>query len=214
MFQASVLSLGFSPDGQRLVATTGNLDASSISPFLAGRGLNVSDRRIQVFRVKDRKHLKDLKNPTDLTDVASVAGFSADGKRIFSASPNDGKLRVWNWDESDGANLGKEIMSIQVGPNYLDKNTQIDKGDTRQLTAVGFWPWGRVVTGYRHGGIKLWDLGTGKQIGPPLGWPSPSKTGDAYVTALAISPDGHHALAALSDSLIYLFKLPPPGARQ
>jgi WD40 repeat protein len=76
------------------------------------------------------------------------------------------------------------------------------------MISAAFWPWGRALTGHLDGGLLLWDMETGKEL---LHFKSPSSQAQAYATALAISPDGHHAVGAYNDGYVYLFRLPPPG---
>jgi WD40 repeat protein len=124
---------------------------------------------------------------------------------------------VWNTKDGDKEKPGKELEGSRIQAGNAVKVATLagrgktkrggDENDPKQMTCVAFWPWGRALTGYRHGGVALWDLNTGKELAK---FPSESNQNGAYASAVAISPDGHHGLAALTDGAVYLYRLPPP----
>ena len=190
------ISLSFSPDGRFLATSHGSLANMNI--------VNLGDKKINIYRYEDGRLMRQLDGHPK---AVSVAAYFADGKRLFSASPYDGTLRMWNVDEADKENFGTEIKKpIQAGKSATGVTNLYEAKDPEYLTAVAFWPWGRALTGQQDGGLVLWDLDTGER----RRFKSPSDQ-TTYATAVAISPDGHHALAAYTDRKIYLFRLPPPA---
>jgi serine/threonine-protein kinase len=191
-FDIPVVSLAFSLDGQYLATTNG--------PNPQG----AEARKIRLWRAGDGTPVRELPGHPS---AACWAAFFADGKRLFSASPVDGTLRVWGVDENDPEGLGKEVKkTIEAGEKW-PKARSNEPHSPREVTCITFWPWGRALTGYRFGGVTLWNLDTGEALAE---YPNPSAHADAMVAAVAISPDGHHALAALTDGAVYLYRLPPP----
>jgi WD40 repeat protein len=191
--------LSYSLDGRFLV--TSNSDPNN------QQTVDVAHKRLRVWDARDSRLVRELKGHDN---ALSVAAFFADGRRIFSASPSDGTLRVWNNDENDAANVGREQEEKRIRAGTPSPPGGRGAREPKQMTGFAFWPWGRALTGYRHGGFALWNLDTGQKL-----WEcsTPSDDADAYVIAAAISPDGHHALTALTDGKVYLYRLPPPAAR-
>jgi tRNA A-37 threonylcarbamoyl transferase component Bud32 len=128
---------------------------------------------------------------------ADQVAFSADGKQVFSASSAEETLRVWDRQKHE---VGWKLHSARTIP--------FGSGMAR-MTCCAFWPGGRALTGHSDGNVVLWDLEQAKEI-----WRHTHTTGKA--TAAALSPDGNHAVTALSDRVVYLYRLPAvralPGA--
>ncbi len=76
------------------------------------------------------------------------------------------------------------------------------------MVGLAFWPWGRALVARLDGSLQLWDVDTGKKVGNRI--ESLSENAHSFATAMAISPDGHHALVGYNDSNLYLYRLPPP----
>jgi len=123
--------------------------------------------------------------PAHMGGTDQVA-FSADGKQIYSTSSADDTIRIWNNDKET-----KESRKIVIAG---------------KMSRCAFWPGGRALTGHVDGTVVLWDLREGKEL-------TRFSHPNVQITALAISPDGHHALAAHSDRCVYLYRLPPPRAK-
>ena len=187
-----VVSLSFSLDGRYLAASHGSLANMNI--------VNTGDKKIVVYRYEDGGIERVLEGHPK---AVSAVAFFADGKRLFSASPYDGTLRVWKLED------GSEIKTIQAGASGTHLASFWEAKELNSMMTVAFWPWGRALTGHLDGSLVLWDLETGEK----LRFKSPSEEAQKYATSLAISPDGHHALAAYNDNHLYLFRLPPPKPR-
>ncbi len=145
------------------------------------------DKRV---RLRSLEHNHPDREITGHGGPVDQVAFSADGKRIFSASKADGTLRVWDNDKD----AGRELKQVPTG------------GNAAKMVCSAFWPGGRALTGHLDGSAVLWDLATGEEI---VRFPHPN----AKVTAVAISPDGNHAVAALTDRHVYLYRLPSSHAR-
>jgi serine/threonine protein kinase len=164
--RSSILSLAYSPDGKALAA-------------------GGEDKSLRLWLVEPKRAEHEFTGHAGPVDRVA---FSADGKRIFSASSADGTLRLWDNDKD----VGKKINQISMG------------ADTAKMACSALWPGGRALTGHLDGSIALWDLETGQEL-------KRFAHKGVAVTAVAISPDGQRAVAALSDRLVYLYPLPPPA---
>jgi WD40 repeat protein len=146
--------------------------------------------------------------------------FSADGKRFYSASrgdvtwgrlKGDGTVRVWNNDREPGKQEKRIDPALAADAGHRSDPSKRGKGfvpaAATPMSCVAFWPGGRALTGHMGGGVILWDLNSGKELAQ---FPYRGTARQVNVTAAAISPDGYHALAVLSDHQIYLYRLPPP----
>jgi len=217
-FSGTTGALAFSPDSSRL--------AVAVAPGLFGFAKLFQPFSIAIFDVQTGKQRGfDVQSPAHslafapdgkrllvgsangqlrlwLPDVPTIdrnfkghaglvgqVAFARDGKRVFSASAADGTLRVWENDQG-----AKELQRIDSGKAGAP------------MTCTAFWPGHRAVTGHADGTVVVWDLATGKES-------QRFARKDARVTAVAISPDGFHAVAALSDGQVYLYRLPPPSQR-
>ncbi len=209
-------ALAFSPDGSRLATLDlpglFGLPAPTIriievpsgkgwKQFPCGKGVETlayaPDGTVLAFagsdktiRLRNPEHERPEREFRGHEAAVDQVAFSEDGKRLFSASGGDGTLRVWNNDKDAGAVVEKE-------------GTKIDAG---KMLCTAFWPGGRALTGHADGSVVLWDLATGKEV---TRFAHPG----ARVTAVAISPDGRQGLAALSDHLVYLYRLPQVRGR-
>ena len=134
---------------------------------------------------QDRKE-RDIAAHQGGTDQVA---FSADGQHIYTASSADDTMRVWQND-----NDNKEVRQIPFSKT------------TAKMVCCAFWKNGRALTGHVDGSVIAWDLDKGEKLKA-----FPGK--DVPTTAVAISPDGHHAVAAHSDHGVYLYRLPPPQAK-
>ena len=177
-----VLSVSFSPDGERIVS--GSADGS--------------------VRVWDVRTQKVVSTQRLMSGVLSVA-YSPDGKRIVSGSA-DGYVAVW-----DARNVEMtrkltshtdSVNSITISPDNSmiasgsrDQTVRIWDSGTGQnihtltcggiVRSVAFSPNGRyIVSGMANHGVEVWEVGNGN-------WQRVhSVVGDARV--VAVSPDSNH----------------------
>jgi WD40 repeat protein len=202
-FGAPVVSLAFSPDGAFL---------------LAGGGKNLVD----LWNIRDADVKRRFKGHDGM--VTQVAFADPIKRQVYSASvadetlaerlppgekPHfDGTLRVWDNGDDAGEVVARESLRIEPGK---EQNEFDPKKSAAVVTSAAFWPGGRAVTGHKDGSVAVWDLQTGKM----LGWFPHQQfvdTKDTEVCAVACSPDGYHALAAIRDGQVCLYALPvPPG---
>ncbi|KAJ3997666.1 hypothetical protein F5050DRAFT_1876401 [Lentinula boryana] len=112
--------------------------------------------------------------------VVNAVDFSADGKRIVSAS-GDRLIRIWN------AETGKAIGDPL-------------QGHSGKVTSIVFSPDGsRIVSGSDDETVRIWNTMMGRTIGTPLlghsGW----------VTSVAFSPDGSRIISGSADQAIRIW---------
>jgi len=134
-------SAEFSPDGKKLVTTSGST--------AQGRG---SFARITDTRIWDTESGKELQK---LTGAEGFIVFSPDGKKIVTGG--EGHTAVV-WD----AESGKELQRLQGNPdsrasvgNYFISLMSYDP----KVSSITFSPDGkRVVTASNDGSVRVWDI--------------------------------------------------------
>ncbi|KAH8796272.1 WD40-repeat-containing domain protein [Flagelloscypha sp. PMI_526] len=221
----SILSVAFSPDGQRIVsgssdktlrlwdATTGAV----IGEPLLGSGDNT-------LRLWDATTGEVIGEPLlGHSDYVWSVAFSPDGFRIVSGS-SDETLRLW--DGTTGAVIGEplrghsdDVMSVAFSPDSCrivsgskDKTLRLWDaktgliigeplcGHSNAVRSVAFSPDGQcIVSGSDDKTLRLWDLKTGITIGDPLRGHSDT------VTSVAFSPDGQRIVSGSKDETIRLW---------
>jgi WD40 repeat protein/tRNA A-37 threonylcarbamoyl transferase component Bud32 len=165
-------AVAFSPDGRRLASAGAYSNWRSRHEHEEGGEIKVWDARTGLEIRTLRGHVGP---------IWSVC-FSPDGKRLASASgpfivdnPDEppGEVKVWDADS------GQELLTL--------------KGHTGSVVAVAFSPDGRRLASagvakrppgeVRSGEVKLWDVGSGRELHTLKGHTS-------SVTGVAFSPDG------------------------
>ena len=203
MVMLTVLTLAFSPDGHRVIAS----------------GM---DPAIRMWNVDTRTAIGSATGHT--AAVTSVA-FSPDGNRIASSS-HDGTVRIWNSDNHrsgghqvtvpgsvDGAPFAKAVAlapdSSRLVAGFTDGTLQIvDTDSGRPLKppmrghrgAIDFAAFGpdghRIASAGVDRTVRIWNADTGEAIGQPR----PEHT--ANIVQLVFSPDGRRVLSTSDDNTI------------
>ncbi|KIJ42050.1 hypothetical protein M422DRAFT_171544, partial [Sphaerobolus stellatus SS14] len=195
---SSVMSVAFSPDGQRVVsgsadatiriwdAQTGNTIAG---PFhgcaypVRSVAFSPDGQRVVSGSVGRTIRIWDAHAGNQITGsfchpgwVTSVA-FSPDGQRVVSGS-HDKTIRIW--DVQTGNSIGAPLQ-----------------GHTHWVLSVAFSPDGhRIVSGSFDQTIRLWDAHTGNQIAGPF------QGHTSFVNSVAFSPDGQRVVSGSDDQTI------------
>jgi len=192
--------MAYSSDGNRLIVLAPNgdihvLDPDSLKPtipkirpeticrtfaispdhrFLASGGNGVA----QVWKLADGQPIgKPMPHPETHMGILSLC-FDRDGQRLLTAC-HDGQARFWDW----------ETATLVCPP--LQNATE--------LFCVAMTPDDKyAVTGSlgEKGGVRVWELATGKPIAP-----ADEQNQDSYVTSLVVLADGSRVLACSHGAL-------------
>jgi len=187
-----VMSVAFSPDGQRIVTGSWDLtakvwEAASGRELLTLKGHSAGicsaafspdgqrivtgsdDFTAKVWDAGSGQELLTLRGHLDT--FRSVA-FSPDGQRILTGS-DDNTAKVWE------AASGKELLTL--------------KGHSNSVFSVAFSPDGqRIVTGSYDQTAKVWEAASGKELRTLKGH-------GGKVLSVAFSPDGHWIVTGSGD---------------
>ena len=139
------------------------------------------------------------------------ADFSADGTRIVTGSGR-GRIHVWDVKDSiakatpasgaiDGDMGAKNAQREPTTPPTVLTTTSTMSW-VREVYGVAFSPDSKtIVSGYREGNIKLWDVQTGKEL-------KTLRAGNGHkdhVLSVAFSPDGKWIVSGSTDNTIKLW---------
>jgi WD40 repeat protein len=196
-----VRSVGFSPDGRRLLS-------------------GGEDGVVRVWDLETGERV--CRGEGHATVVTAVAWFR-DG-RVASAGL-DGSVRVW--DGQTGQELqswrghagGALAVAVSADANWLlsggrdhvlrlwDARSGRERGEwatpTSGTNAVTYSPGGtRALSGGSDGAVRLWDVGRGREAFCFTGH-------SGGVTSVAFSPDGRLAASGSLDQTVRLWTLPP-----
>jgi WD40 repeat protein len=175
-------AIAFSPDGKTL--------ASSRCTQYA-HGPCVQDR-IRLWDMTSMKPTAQLL--ADQSTLAVDLAFSPDGKLLAASNENG---TVWLWDIA-----AKHLVSQISTGNVISTGFSAEGENTgsRQAEDLAFSPSGKVLaTTASNGTIRLWDIASGKPVGPPLVSPG------GAVQQLAFSPDGKTLAASSANASIWLW---------
>jgi eukaryotic-like serine/threonine-protein kinase len=195
---ASVESVAFSPDGQRLASGS-------------------YDQTVKIWDSATGKELFDLKGHSG--PVTSVA-FSPDGQRL-AAGERDGTVKIWNsaagkplfvlkghanWVTSvafspDGQRLasGSYDQTVKIWDSATGKELFSLKGHASTVMSVAFSPDGqRLASGSSDNTVRIWDGSTGKELFSLKGHAS-------TVVSVAFSPDGQRLASGSSDYTVKIW---------
>ena len=160
--------LAFSPDGTRLaLGGTPMEEVPDDAPFTV---TSLHDQTVTVWDATSGREILTLKGHTDL--ITSVA-FSADGKRLVSAS-SDKTVKVWD------TTSGQEMHTL--------------KGHTGPVTGVVLSADGQLVASASADRmVKLWDATTGEETRMLL---------MGHVGSMVLSADGRRLTTASTGQMV------------
>jgi WD40 repeat protein len=191
-----VTSVSFSPDGHRLVSSSGDrtiklwsLDGRELQTF-ADRGTRIysvslspdgqklassgEDSTVKLWSLDGRELQTFLGHSAVITSVS----FSPDGQKLASSSWN-GTIKLWSVD-------GRELQTFA--------------GDDASVYSVKFSPDGqKLASGGEDGTVKLWSL-DGRELQTFLGH-------SAAISSVSFSSDGQKLASASGDGTVKLWSL-------
>jgi WD40 repeat protein len=211
-----VLSVVFSPDGQRAlsasrdstlrlwdVATgvtllifeghTGEVGSVAFSPdgkyaLSASGDIDGNDNTLRLWNVNTGDILRVFEGHTGF--VSSVT-FSPDGQRALSGS-GDGTLRLWS---------GVAIPALNPATDETGEVPRVFTGHTSIVSSVAFSPDGqRALSASWDGTLRLWDVATGETLRVLVGHTH-------HISDVAFSPDGQRALSGSHDTTLRLWDI-------
>jgi WD40 repeat protein len=204
----SVTSVGFSPDGKRIVSGSedktiriwdaetgeevsapfeGHTDSITSVMFSPDGKRIVSGSYDKTIRMWNPETGEEIAGPfVDHTHGIACVAFSSDGTRIVSGSC-DKTIRIW--DTKTGHAVARPLV-----------------GHKHPITSVRFSPNGKLVaSGSYENTIVIWDAQTGEQVARPH-----AGHNDCF-RSVDFSPDGQHIVAGSDDSTIRIWDVETGG---
>ena len=177
--EAGVETLAFSPDGSMLA----------------------SGSRDNTIRLWDVETLEVLHTITEFEDDVWTVAFSPDGKTLASGGGDTVSL----WDVTTAER--QQTFLKPIDPEAAVEALEGSEGDAptedpANATSLVYSPDGAVlVSGSYDATIRLWDIGTGEQLG--------TLEGHTYaITSVAVSPDGSAIASGSYDGTVLLWEFP------
>ncbi|MGB3509732.1 MAG: caspase family protein [Microcoleaceae cyanobacterium] len=200
-----VSSVSFSPDGQTLASSTGDIGSSS------------GDNTIKLWNLETGRVIRTLQGHDDY--VSSVS-FSPDGQTLATGS-HDNTIKLWNLETGElirtlqghtefvtsiSFSPGGQTLASGSGDNTIKlwnletgKEIRTLQGHTEVVRSVSFSPDGQTLaSGSFDRTIKLWNLETGEVIRTLQGHTE-------WVESVSFSPDGQTLASGSFDQTIKLW---------
>jgi WD40 repeat protein len=209
-----VFSVAFSPDGKRLLSTSGG----------DRRDGQWSEREDHTIRLWDLASGKEVRRFGEPMDWALCGTFSPDGKLIATGTRNKDPL-VRLWDPATGKEVrpleghtsgvrsacfspdGKTLatasydQTIRLWDVASGKALKVLRGHNGWIDRVVFAPDGKtLLSASRDNTLRWWDAGKGTQIRAIDGHTD-------HVLCVAFTPDGKRAASASGDKTVRVWDL-------
>ncbi|KAE9404100.1 WD40 repeat-like protein [Gymnopus androsaceus JB14] len=197
-FPARILSVGFSPDGTKIVSSstdkvvctwntaTGQeihrleglshwVRSVAFSPDGKQLVTGSDDKTVCIWNPATGQKIQKFEGHTDEVDCVA---FSPDGEKIVSGS-NDKTACIWN------VATGEQVQQL--------------KGHSHWVHCVAFSPSGRQVSCSDNETIYIWNVDTGRMIRKL------STTHSGSIYSVAFSLDGEKLVSGSDDNIVYLW---------
>jgi WD40 repeat protein len=176
-------SLSFTPDGKRLLT-------------LGARG------QMELWDVADGRPLRAWPDE-ETEDRIRVGMFLPDGPTLLVGVPGSRAIRVWD------TATGKKLRDLDISPD--DESIRLShmalSPDGKVLATAGRPPLGYLSPPKQHA-VRLWDVGSGKELGRCVWRPRNPAAPGTYFQGLAFCPNGAAVLAGTADEGVLVVDAP------